>query len=83
MQLALQTFSTLMKLDFLSRPCGPITEAEKQFRKQRGLCNYCGTHPLSTTCAKLTQQDAIRVVQFFIKSHKILLPSTSTLPIKE
>lgn len=54
-----------MKLDSSSRPRGPLTEAEKQFRKQRGVCNYCGTDTLGTACAKLTQRDAVRAERFF------------------
>ena len=72
-----------MELDSSSRPRGPLTEAEKQFRKQRGLCNYCGTHPLGTTCTKLAQRDAARAARFPIKSHEMLLPSTSSAPIEE
>lgn len=54
-----------MKLDSSSRPRGPLTEAEKQFRKQRGVCNYCGTDTLGTACATLTQRDAVRAERFF------------------
>lgn len=62
---AVKALSTLMKLDSSSRPRGPLTEAEKQFRKQRGVCNYCGTDTLGTACAKLTQRDAVRAERFF------------------
>lgn len=34
---AVKALSTLMKLDSSSRPRGPLTEAEKQFRKQRAV----------------------------------------------
>lgn len=65
-----------MELDSSFRPRGSLTEAEKQFLKQRGLCNYCGTHPLGTACAKLAQRDAVRAARFPVKSHEMSLPPT-------
>lgn len=80
---AVQTLSTLMKLDSSSRPRGPLTEAEKQFQKQRGVCNYCGTDALGTACAKLAQRDAVRAARFPVKSDEMSLLPTLTSPSEE
>lgn len=73
-----------MELDASSRPRGPLTDAEKQFRKQRGLCNYCGGHSFRTACPKLAKRDATRAARSVaIKSHKMSIPSTPTTNIEE
>ena len=77
---ALQSLPTQMELDASSRPRGPLTDAEKQFRKQRGLCNYCGGHGFGTACPKLAQRDAIRAARSVVKSHEIsILPTPATI----
>lgn len=72
-----------MELDSSFWPCNPFIEAEKQFWKQRGLCNYCDTYLLDTAYTKLAQQDTAQAVRFPIKSHKMLLSSTLLVPIEE
>lgn len=78
-----QSLPTQMELDSSSRPRGPLTDAEKQFRKQRGLCNYCGGHGYGTPCAKLAQRDAIRAARSSVKSHEMSIPSTPATIIEE
>ena len=69
-----------MELDASSRPRGLLTDAEKQFRKQRGLCNYCGGHGFGTTCPKLAERDAIRAARSVIKSNEMsILPTPQPL----
>ena len=69
-------FLTQMELDASSRPRGPLTDAEKQFRKQRGLCSYCGGHGFGTACPKPAQRDAIQAACSAVKSHEMsILPT--------
>ena len=75
-----QSLPTQMELDASSRPRGPLTDAEKQFRKQQGLCNYCGGHGFGTACPKLAQRDAIRAARSAVKAHEMsILPASTTI----
>lgn len=69
-----------MELDASSRPRGPLRDAEKGFRNQRGLCNYCGGHGFRTACPKLAQRDVIRATRSGVKSHETsILPTAVTI----
>ena len=77
----LQSFPTRMELDASSRPRGPLTDAKKQFRTQRGLCNDCVSHVFGTACPKIAQHDAIQAARSAVKFHEIsifLTPAAST-----
>lgn len=65
-----------MELEASSRPRGPLTDAENQFQKERGLCNCCGGHVFGTASPKLAQYGAIQAARFAVKSRKL-----SILPI--
>lgn len=75
-----QSLLTQMELNASSWPQSPLTDVEKQFRKQQGLCNYCGGYDFGTACPKLAQRDAIRVTRFVVKAHEMsILPASITI----
>lgn len=77
---ALPSLPTQMELDASSRPRGPLTDAEKQFRKQQGLCNYCYGHGFGTAFRKLAQRDAIQAARSVVRSHKMsILPTPAII----
>ena len=65
-----------MELEASSRHRGPLTDVENQFRKKRGVGNYCSGHAFGIASPKFAQYDAIRAVRSAVKSRKM-----SILPI--